>query len=162
MALVAVLGYVLDQLTKMLAVAYLDPHSPPSYLGGFLKLKLIRNPGAAFSMGTQVTELLSILSIAALLFCLVWLTPRIRRPWQGALLGMGVAGIAGNLTDRLFRGPGPLRGHVIDFFALPNFAIFNVADIFLTTAAVIVIGWTLVVERREKAAAASASDEREA
>lgn len=50
-----------------------------------------------------------------------------------------MAGIAGNLTDRLFRAPGVLRGHVVDLFALPHFAVFNVADMFITATAVLVV-----------------------
>ena len=42
--------------------------------------------------------------------------------------GLLLAGILGNLTDRLIRPPGFMRGHVVDFLQLPNFAIFNVAD----------------------------------
>ncbi|MGA4507133.1 signal peptidase II [Propionibacteriaceae bacterium G1746] len=153
-ALVAVfvVGYAIDQVTKALAVRHLDPADPPSYLGGLLTLRLIRNPGAAFSMGAAFTEVLSVLAIAALVFCAVWLAPRVRTVAQGAVLGLAMAGIAGNLTDRLLRAPGPLRGHVIDFFSVPNFAIFNVADICLTTAAGIVIIWSLLEGRREKAA----------
>ena len=55
MAAIAVLGYGLDQWTKAEAVAHLDPYAPPSWLGGFLTLRLIRNPGAAFSMGSTAT-----------------------------------------------------------------------------------------------------------
>ena len=47
--------------------------------------------------------------------------------------------MAGNLTDRMFREPGPFRGHVIDFLMLPNWPIFNVADVCITTAAVLVV-----------------------
>ena len=50
-----------------------------------------------------------------------------------------MAGISGNLHDRLFRAPGPLLGHVVDFIQLPHFAIFNVADICITSAAVLVV-----------------------
>ena len=162
-ALVGVLavGYTVDQVTKMLAVRHLDPADPPTYLGGLLSLKLIRNPGAAFSMGSGFTEVLSVLAILALLFCAVYLAPRVKKATHGAVLGLAMAGIAGNRTDRLLRAPGPLRGHVIDFFAVPRFAIFNVADICLTTAAGLVIVWSLVEARREAAAerAAKLADE---
>lgn len=143
--------YALDQITKALAVRHLDPTNPPSYLGGWLSLRLIRNPGAAFSMGAAFTEVLSVLAIVALLFCALYLAPRVARVGHGAVLGMAMAGIAGNLTDRLLRAPGPLKGHVIDFFAVPNFAIFNVADIFLTSSAVLVVLWSLRESRRESA-----------
>ena len=150
-----VIGYLADLGTKVLAVSRLDPLDPPVLFGGLLRLQLIRNPGAAFSMGESATLLLSLLAITALVGCAVWVAPRIRTVWQGIVLGMAMAGIAGNLTDRLFRAPGPLRGHVVDFLSVPHFAIFNVADILLTTAAGIVILWSFrdaAAERRAEKA----------
>lgn len=138
MGLVAALGLALDQWTKHLAVTRLDPAAPPSYLGGFLRLLLVRNPGAAFSLGTGATVVISCLAIVAALALLVW-APRLRGAAQGALAGLALAGVVGNLVDRLLRPPGPLRGHVIDFISLPHFAVFNVADICLTTTAAIVV-----------------------
>lgn len=143
------LGYGLDQVTKMLAVRHLDPANPPQLLGGWLQLKLIRNPGAAFSLGTEITWVFTVLAVLALLGCAIGLAPRLRTVGGGVVLGMAMAGIAGNLTDRLVRPPGPLHGHVVDFFAVPHFAIFNVADVFLTTAAGIVLLWSLGESRRE-------------
>jgi len=60
--------------------------------------------------------------------------------------GCLLAGIVGNLIDRLFREPGPFHGHVIDFLQLPHFAIFNVADMFITAAAVLVIWLSLITQ----------------
>ena len=57
-----------------------------------------------------------------------------------------LAGITGNLADRLFREPGPFRGHVVDFIQLPYFAIFNVADMFITAAAVLVIWLSMITQ----------------
>ncbi len=50
-----------------------------------------------------------------------------------------MAGILGNLTDRIFRSPGVLRGHVVDFLQLPNWPIFNVADVCINIAAGLII-----------------------
>ncbi|MCW2846585.1 MAG: peptidase signal peptidase, partial [Marmoricola sp.] len=55
------------------------------------------------------------------------------RGWAVAL-GLLLAGVTGNLVDRIFRAPGPFRGHVVDFFALPNWPVFNVADICIDVA----------------------------
>ena len=52
---VAAGGLLLDQLTKIIAVRWLDPADPPVLLGGLLTLRLIRNPGAAFSLGENFT-----------------------------------------------------------------------------------------------------------
>ncbi len=147
MGVIAVGGYALDQWTKQLAITRLDPLHPPTFLGGFFRLLLLRNAGAAFSMGTSATIAFSLLAVVALLGVLVAVVPRVRR-WPSAIAtGMVLAGIAGNLTDRLIRSPGPLRGQVIDFLSFPHFAVFNVADMFITCTAILVIGMSLFPAR---------------
>lgn len=139
-------GYGLDLLTKTLALAHLDPDNPPRLLGGLVTLQLIRNPGAAFSMGESLTILLTLIAVAALIGLLTWVVPRVRHIGWAVASGFLLAGILGNLTDRLFRPPGFARGHVIDFLQLPYFAIFNVADIFITSAAVIIVWLTMITK----------------
>lgn len=141
---IAAVGYGLDLLTKELALAYLDPANPPVLLGGLLRLQLIRNPGAAFSMGEDFTIVLTLVAVAALIGVLGFMLPRARHRGWVVALGLLLAGILGNLTDRLFRPPAPLHGHVIDFLQLPNFAIFNVADMCITFAAVLIV-WLVVI-----------------
>jgi signal peptidase II len=60
------------------------------------------------------------------------------RTWAVAL-GLLLGGALGNLTDRLVRQPGFMRGHVVDFLELPNWPVFNIADAALTVAAVLVV-----------------------
>lgn len=143
---IAVAGIVLDQATKALAIARLDPAQPIELLGGLLTLRLIRNPGAAFSMGEEFTVVLTCIAIAALAGVSGWLLPKVRHIGWAVATGCLLAGIVGNLIDRLFREPGPFRGHVIDFLQLPHFAIFNVADMFITAAAVLVIWLSLITQ----------------
>ncbi|MDO4784341.1 MAG: signal peptidase II [Propionibacteriaceae bacterium] len=145
---IALVGYALDLGSKIVAVAYLDPNDPPVLLGGLLRLQLTRNPGAAFSLGSNLTVVLSIVAIAALLGVACYAAPRAKTVAQAVIVGLMLAGIAGNLTDRLFRAPGPLRGHVVDMFQFPYFAIFNVADVFITTAAGLIILIALRGDRR--------------
>jgi len=139
-------GFVLDLVVKNAVIANLDPQRPISLLGGLVTLQLIRNPGAAFSMGENFTVLLTIIAIAALVAVLVFIVPRLRHVGWAVAIGCLLAGIAGNLTDRLFRDPGPFHGHVVDFIQLPNFAIFNVADMFITAAAVIGIWLSMITQ----------------
>ena len=141
---IAVVGIALDQLTKALAIARLDPAQPIELLGGLLTLRLIRNPGAAFSMGEQFTVVLTCIAIGALVGVAGWLLPKVRHTGWAVATGCLLAGIVGNLIDRLSREPGPFHGHVIDFLQLPHFAIFNVADMFITGAAVLVIWLSLI------------------
>lgn len=147
MVLIAVCGLALDQTVKALAAARLNPYDPPSFFGGLLRLQLLRNSGAAFSMGSSATVVISLFGLAVLAVVIGYVAPRARRRWTLVACGMVMAGISGNLTDRLFRAPGPLRGEVVDMFALPHFAVFNVADMFITGAAVLVVAAMLFGDR---------------
>jgi signal peptidase II len=137
--LVALAGVALDQITKSLAVARLDPSDPQQLIGSLLQLHLTRNPGAAFSTGTGLTMALSLFAIAAA--CVVgWvIVVKVRSLTWAIAFGLLGAGILGNITDRIFREPGALRGHVVDFLELPHWPIFNVADICITVAAVLIV-----------------------
>lgn len=141
---IALVGYAVDQAAKALALAFLDPDNPPVLLGGLLTLQLVRNPGAAFSMGENFTVVLTFVAMLAFGVVAFWLVPRIRHRGWAIGAGLLLAGILGNLTDRLVREPGPLHGHVIDFLQLPYFAIFNVADMCITFAAATIIWLTVV------------------
>jgi signal peptidase II len=98
----------------------------------------VRNPGAAFSTGTEFTVLLSLVAIVAV-FVVLWFSRRLGNVVWAVALGLLLAGIAGNLTDRLLREPGPLRGHVVDMFAVPHWPVFNVADICINVAAGLIL-----------------------
>lgn len=144
--LLGVGGFALDWATKEWALAALDPASPVPVIPGQLYLRLIRNPGAAFSMGESLTVVLTCLAIAALTFLLVWMAPRVRHPGWAVATGLLLAGVSGNLFDRLTREPGAFHGHVIDFLQVPWFAVFNVADIWITFAAITVIWLTMITQ----------------
>lgn len=135
----ALAGFMADLAAKSLAIAYLDPVRPPVLLGGLLTLQLIFNPGAAFSMGENFTIVLTCIALSAFVFVGFRMIPRVRHLGWAIAEGFLLAGIMGNLADRLFRPPAPFVGHVVDFIQLPHFAIFNVADMCITTAAVLVI-----------------------
>lgn len=147
---IALLGIGIDQVVKWASATFLTPGEPVELLGPLLKLNLIRNPGAAFGMGSGVTIVFSIFAIVALIGCLGYALPRITRLWHGIALGLLMAGIAGNLVDRIFQPPAALHGHVIDMFQLPNFAIFNVADMCITFAAVIIVIMSFRSDRAAK------------
>jgi signal peptidase II len=134
----ALVGLALDQATKALAVDRLTGRADVHVVGELLQLHLTRNPGAAFSTGTQFTVLFSCLAAVAsvVVAVIAW---RARSAVWALALGLLLAGIVGNLTDRIVREPGPLRGHVIDFLMLPHWPIFNVADMCISTAAVLIV-----------------------
>jgi signal peptidase II len=130
--------YAVDLVTKVVAVEELEGRPDVQVLGEVLQLNLVRNPGAAFSTGTEFTVGLSVLAIVAVVVVLV-LAFRVRSLLWAVALGALLAGVGGNLTDRLLRAPGPLRGHVIDFLMLPNWPVFNVADICINVAAGLIL-----------------------
>ncbi|MGH3445349.1 MAG: signal peptidase II [Nocardioidaceae bacterium] len=137
-AAVAVLGYALDLVTKTIAVAHLKPGVPVHVVGDVLQLYIARNAGAAFSTGTSYTLVLSCVAIVAAI-AVLWVARRLGSTGWSIGLGFLLAGVLGNLTDRIFREPGVLRGHVVDFLALPHWPIFNVADICINIAAAVII-----------------------
>ena len=137
-AAIAATTYALDLVTKVVAVAELQDRPPVQVVGELLQLTLVRNPGAAFSTGTSYTLLLSIIALVAVVVVL-WVARRLRDRFWAVGLGCLLGGVLGNLTDRLARQPGPLRGHVIDWIQLPNWPVFNVADICIDVAAVIIV-----------------------
>jgi signal peptidase II len=140
---IAVLALALDQVTKAWAVAGLSDGRVISLIGTFLKLRLIRNPGAAFSIGESLTWAFTLLS-AAVVVAVIIMARRVRStPWA-VILGLLLAGAAGNLTDRIFRQPGIGRGHVIDFIDYAGRFVGNVADIAIvlaTIAMIIAVVW---------------------
>ena len=130
--------YAVDQATKWLAVDRLSGKPDKELLGDLLVLHLTRNAGAAFSTGTGYTVLFTLLAIAAVLVVL-WIARRVRSVGWAIAFGLLLAGITGNLTDRLVRAPGVLRGHVVDFLMLPHWPIFNVADMCINVAAALIL-----------------------
>ncbi|WP_109474703.1 signal peptidase II [Ornithinimicrobium cavernae] len=126
-----------DQVTKNIAEDALSDGSTRPFIGELLQFHLTYNPGAAFSMGTGSTGLLTILAVTVCIV-IIWNARRLGSlPWAVGL-GLLLGGALGNLIDRLTREPGFGKGHVVDFLMLPNFPIFNVADIGITSAAVLI------------------------
>ncbi|MCR2785871.1 MULTISPECIES: signal peptidase II [unclassified Microbacterium] len=138
-AILAVAVLAADQFTKYLALENLPYQETVPVFGEALQLYLTRNPGAAFSLGEGVTWIFTIVLAAAAVTIVVLTVRVVRSRWWAVVLGLLLGGILGNLTDRLFREPGFLVGHVVDFIhtpwmwlGLPS-AIYNVADIFIVT-----------------------------
>jgi signal peptidase II len=137
-AAIAVLGYTVDLVSKVVAVDRLTGRPPVRVVGDFFTLSLARNPGAAFSTGTSYTLVFSVVAIAAAA-AVLWVARRLGSTGWAIGLGFLLAGILGNLTDRIFREPGVLRGHVVDFLRFPHFPVFNAADMCINIAAAFII-----------------------
>ncbi|WP_081423122.1 signal peptidase II [Leifsonia xyli] len=129
LAVVALCVYLMDQITKALVVSNLSEGQQVAVLGQLLQLHFVKNPGAAFSIGSGSTWIFSLVGVGVLGF-VIWYAPRIRSTAWAILFGLLLGGLLGNLTDRLFREPGFGVGHVIDFLQIPLLtAIFNLADV---------------------------------
>ena len=135
--IVAVPVCVADQLTKAWASANLQPDQPRSLVGSVLQLNLTRNSGAAFSIATGATWILTAIACSVVVFAVVTARRLGSRGWALAL-GLLLGGSLGNLSDRMFRAPGPGRGQVVDFLQLPHYPIFNIADSAIVSAAVLI------------------------
>lgn len=133
---------VVDQITKALAVELLSNRAPVPIVGPLLSLDLVRNPGAAFSFGTGNTIVFTVVSTIVSIAIVVISFRLADRRWAIGL-GMLLAGAVGNLIDRLVRDPGFPVGHVIDMFRLPNFPVFNVADMSITFAVILMMWLSL-------------------
>lgn len=116
-----------DIITKAVVVATLSDRAPISLLGGFLKLRVTRNPGAAFSIGPSLTVAFAVIAVGVIVFILRT-SRRIQSLAWAVTLGLLLGGATGNLTDRLLRAPGPFRGYVVDWIQIPHWPVFNVAD----------------------------------
>ncbi len=132
----------LDQTTKWWAENALADGHPRQVIGELLQFRLTRNPGAAFSTGTGYTVLLTVIAVVVIGVCIALAGRLASRPWAVAL-GLLLGGALGNVTDRLLREPGPLRGHVVDFLELPHWPIFNVADSAISVAACLFVLFSL-------------------
>lgn len=110
-----------------------DGHRVP-LLGQWLCLRLVFNPGAAFSLGDNFTLLLTGVAaiISVVLIVAIW---RARSTLNASILGMLLGGALGNLYDRLTQPPGLGRGHVVDFIDYNGWFVGNVADIWIVCAA---------------------------
>ncbi len=135
----AIVGAIVlaDQLTKSWMVAR-HADDPISIVGESIEFRLARNSGGAFSTFTSATPVLAVLAIG-LTGWLVWTVRRTTDRATVVALALVLGGALGNLADRIFRSPGVLHGHVVDFVRVGSFPSFNVADSAITIGAVLLI-----------------------
>ncbi|RFD27273.1 signal peptidase II [Mycobacterium uberis] len=135
---VAAAVLTLDIVTKVLAVKLLPPGQPVSIIGDTVTWTLVRNSGAAFSVATGYTWVLTLIATGVVVG-IFWIGRRLVSPWWALGLGMILGGAMGNLVDRFFRAPAPLRGHVVDFLSIGWWPVFNVADPSVVGGAVLLV-----------------------
>ncbi|HEU5245931.1 MAG TPA: signal peptidase II [Candidatus Udaeobacter sp.] len=133
--------YLLDQWTKQMVLRFIGPDEPRVLISDFFSLVNVTNTGAAFGSFRGNNIFFVVISSVALVVVLgLLLRARTHDRWRDLSLALLLAGILGNLTDRL------LYGHVIDFllfdlhvpYAHP-WPAFNVADSCISVAVVLFI-----------------------
>ena len=137
--------YALDQLTKYLVLKHVDPDAPRVIVSGFFALVHVTNTGAAFGSFKNNNLFFIALSVAALIFIISLLVrSRTRDGWRDVSIALLLAGVLGNLTDRL------IHGHVIDFLLVDlqvwpahPWPAFNVADSCICIAMICFISHSL-------------------
>lgn len=140
---VAVSVVIIDQLVKLWVVTSVRPRiesgeGPIVLLGGLVKFTYVENTGAAFSMLTGYTWIFTIIAVVVAVV-IVRSARRLGSIWWAVALGGLLGGSLGNLIDRFIREPSPGLGHVVDFIQLPNFAVFNVADMCIVGSAILMV-----------------------
>ena len=144
--LAIVIGSVaLDQITKAIVVSNMALHEEIAFLPGFMRFYHTQNTGAAFSMLSGHRWVFMVFSVVAM-GLIVYLLYRFygRHPMLSVSLAAVLGGGIGNMIDRV------LNGYVVDFldFQFMEFAVFNVADIFVTCGTVALAVYILFVEPR--------------
>ena len=123
--LLSALWVAVDQVVKYLVRTYIPLYASVPFLPG-MDLTYVQNTGAAFSLFSDHTWILALISLvmSVLLALAVW-KPLFRHPFGRTALALLLAGAVGNLIDRA------LQGYVVDMFHVlfMEFAVFNVADI---------------------------------
>ena len=117
----------LDQLSKHLVVSNLAGRPPVDLVGSFVQLRYTTNSGGAFSLLTGAPWFFGIMAMV-IVGGIVYASRRAQPLSMLVVLGLILGGALGNLTDRLFRGEGLLRGEVVDFIKVGIWPVFNLAD----------------------------------
>lgn len=138
LASIAVFVLAADVITKLVAVATLADRDRVTVIPHVLWLTFTRNAGAAFSVGTKATFIFTAVAVAVVVVILRTARTLASSAWA-VVLGLLLGGALGNLSDRMFRSPGPFRGHVVDWIELPHWPIFNLADVCINIAAVLIL-----------------------
>ncbi len=136
---VAAVALILDEVSKLLVVAHMvQGDRPVDVIPGVLDLQLTRNPGAAFGFAAGATVIFTLVAVAVVGFIVRAARKLASTGWAWSL-GLLLGGALGNLGDRIFRAPGPLKGHVVDWIHIHHWPVFNLAD------SAIVVGGVLAV-----------------
>ena len=130
-----VLFVVSDRLTKYLAVKYLMPIGSAKVLDGIFNLIYVENRGVAFGLFQDMHYIIVPFNIIIVLLCAALMIKAIKnkKKWFAFSLNLIISGAIGNIIDKI------CYGYVVDFleFAFIDFPVFNLADVFVCTGAIL-------------------------
>ncbi|GAA0201857.1 MULTISPECIES: signal peptidase II [Corynebacterium] len=146
-AVIMVVAAAIDQVVKQVMLSWLEPGQAVNIIGDWFRFYLLFNPGAAFSMGENMTWLFTAIQLVFVVGALLY-APKLTNKWEAIGIGLIAGGALGNLCDRLFREPGFWFGHVVDYISVGSFAVFNIADACITVGVVVFVVAMFVTEFR--------------
>jgi signal peptidase II len=141
-AATAAIALLVDVVSKAVAVDVLVPGRRVPLFGDSVSCLLIRNSGAALAWGESQPVVLTLL-VGAVVCAVAWRGNSVVSPVAAIGLGLVLGGAMGNLADRVFRAPGPLRGAVVDFVSVGWSPTFNAADVCVLVG-VVTLGWLML------------------
>ncbi len=136
-----------DAVTKHLAENALANGQQISVVGGAITLHLLFNKGMTLGVGSSMPWLIAILVIIGSIALVLW-SYRSDTVALKVSVGLAAGGALGNLADRIFRPPGPLRGAAIDWITLfHQHTVFNLADVYIRVGLIVALVVVVVKER---------------
>ncbi|MEM9088899.1 MAG: signal peptidase II [Cyanobacteria bacterium P01_F01_bin.53] len=152
--LIAIVGVILDQLTKQWVMGSFDLGESITILPGVLNFTYVTNPGAAWSLFSESGDWLKWLSmVVSLVLAIYGGVGRFPHRWEAAGYGFVLSGAFGNGIDRW------LFGEVVDFlqvFPVTGFPVFNLADIWINVGIICLLGTAIFIPDPKAAKGSSA------
>ena len=144
--LIATLVIAVDQFTKYLVRANMQPGDRIPVIGNWMSIYYVQNTGTAFSMFSGNRFVTVFLTSALILFCIIFIVKEARdgRRIIPALFTFVAAGGVSNMIDRLS------LGFVTDMISCGGFAVFNVADIGVTCGCVLTMIAMIILYKDEE------------
>ena len=142
-AIIAVFAVIADQVSKYFIVETIALHETIPFINGFMSFYHTRNTGAAFSMLSNNRWVFMVMSFVSMIIITALLVKEYKRhKLMTVSLAMVLGGGIGNMIDRV------RLGYVVDFFKTEfiDFAIFNVADCFVTVGAILLAVYVIFYE----------------
>ena len=135
---IAFICLFIDQVSKLLITTIFNLHHGLTIIPSFFSIIRVHNTGAAWSILSDNTFLLILLSVIALIVIyLVFIKNQNLKKHEEIAYGVLIGGILGNLIDRI------IRGYVVDFLDFQifkyNFPVFNFADIFIVVSVIVIL-----------------------